>query len=115
MPVVQAAVALEASPFDAAALTFVGTLLALAILEHWFLVLPLPDAALWSWILGAAPSMPRRKPRHRRRAPACATLAVPPACPERPSERRAHPHPHPVPAWGRCHPAAALAINGRQR
>ncbi len=26
-----------------------ATLLALAVLEHWFLVLPLPDEALWSW------------------------------------------------------------------
>ena len=32
-----------------AAGTFVGTLLTLAILEHWFLVLPLPADALWSW------------------------------------------------------------------
>ena len=31
--------------------TFVATLMTLAILEHWFLVLPLPAAALWSWSL----------------------------------------------------------------
>ena len=31
-----------------------ATLLALAVLEHWFLVLPLPDAALWSWALRLA-------------------------------------------------------------
>ena len=37
--------------FDAVAYTFVASLLVLAILEHWFLVLPLPDAALWSWAL----------------------------------------------------------------
>lgn len=37
--------------FEATAYTFVAVLLALAILEHWFLVLPLPDAALWSWAL----------------------------------------------------------------
>lgn len=37
--------------FEATAFTFVAVLLALAILEHWFLVLPLPDAALWSWAL----------------------------------------------------------------
>lgn len=29
----------------------VGTLLALAVLEHWFLVLPLRDSALWQWAL----------------------------------------------------------------
>ncbi len=35
------------------ALTLVATLLALAIIEHWFLVLPIEDAALWRWALGA--------------------------------------------------------------
>ena len=32
------------APFEATALTFAGTLLTLAILEHWFMVLPLPSA-----------------------------------------------------------------------
>ena len=35
--------------FDAASLTFAATLLTLAVLEHWFLVLPLPSEALWNW------------------------------------------------------------------
>ena len=39
------------SPFDTVALTFVVTLLALAVIEHWFLVVPLPIASLWSWSL----------------------------------------------------------------
>jgi putative photosynthetic complex assembly protein 2 len=43
------AVAVAADPFGAAALTLLATLLALAVLEHWFLVLPLPDEALWAW------------------------------------------------------------------
>lgn len=34
---------------EAAGLALVATLLALAIIEHAFLVLPLPSAALWSW------------------------------------------------------------------
>jgi putative photosynthetic complex assembly protein 2 len=38
-------------PFVAASLTLIATLLALGILEHWFLVLPLADAALWKWAL----------------------------------------------------------------
>ena len=46
---VQQALAPGASAFQAAGFTFLGTLMALAILEHWFLVLPLPSAALWSW------------------------------------------------------------------
>jgi putative photosynthetic complex assembly protein 2 len=31
----------------------IATLLALAVLEHWFLVLPVPDAALWTWAVPA--------------------------------------------------------------
>ncbi len=48
---IEAALATEVSAFDAAGLTLLGTLLVLAILEHWFLVLPLPVNALWSWSL----------------------------------------------------------------
>jgi hypothetical protein len=32
-----------------AGFTILGTLMALAVLEHWFLVLPVPVAALWRW------------------------------------------------------------------
>lgn len=42
-----------ASAFDIAAATFVVTLLALALIEHWFLVTPFPITALWSWSLKA--------------------------------------------------------------
>ncbi|SDB70986.1 putative photosynthetic complex assembly protein PuhE [Belnapia rosea] len=56
-----------ASDFEAAGSTFLGVLTALAILEHWFLVLPIPAEALWSW------SMKSRRPA----APAVAE-AVPP-------------------------------------
>jgi len=48
---VQHALAPDADAFEVAGYTFLGALMALAILEHWFLVLPLPDAALWSWAL----------------------------------------------------------------
>jgi len=44
----QAAVAPEAS---AAGLTMITTLMALGVLEHWFLVLPWRDAALWRWAM----------------------------------------------------------------
>ena len=37
------------SAFDAAATGLVATILALAVLEHLFLVLPVPDAVLWRW------------------------------------------------------------------
>jgi putative photosynthetic complex assembly protein 2 len=45
----QGALAEGVRQFDATALTFAGTLLSLAILEHWFMVLPLPSERLWSW------------------------------------------------------------------
>lgn len=35
----------------AAGLAFLTTMLALAVLEHWLLVLPLPFERLWSWVL----------------------------------------------------------------
>lgn len=41
--------ALAADGFDAVAHTLIATLLALAILEHWFMVLPLPVQRLWQW------------------------------------------------------------------
>jgi putative photosynthetic complex assembly protein 2 len=53
------ALAPEVSDFATAGLALVGTLLTLAILEHWFLVLPLPTEALWSWGLRSR-SLPAR-------------------------------------------------------
>jgi putative photosynthetic complex assembly protein 2 len=41
----------EAASFDQAAFLFLATLLTLAVLEHWFLVIPLPVGALWNWSL----------------------------------------------------------------
>jgi putative photosynthetic complex assembly protein 2 len=38
-----------ATAFEATGYTFLGTLMVLAILEHWLLVLPLPTTALWQW------------------------------------------------------------------
>jgi putative photosynthetic complex assembly protein 2 len=49
--------------FVAASLTLLGTLAALAVLEHWFLMLPIPFEALWSWAgrfrSGERPPSPR--------------------------------------------------------
>jgi putative photosynthetic complex assembly protein 2 len=50
---VQQATHAEAMAFEAAGLTFLAALMALAILEHWFLVVSVPDAALWGWALRA--------------------------------------------------------------
>jgi len=41
------------TPAASAGAVFMGTLLALAVLEHWFLVLPIPATALWQWALNA--------------------------------------------------------------
>ncbi|WP_119169129.1 putative photosynthetic complex assembly protein PuhE [Algihabitans albus] len=40
--------------FETVGLVLAGTLLLLAVVEHWFLVLPLRDAALWRWALREA-------------------------------------------------------------
>ena len=55
----QKALSADASSFEAVGYTFLTVLLALAILEHWLLVLPLPAAALWSWSLASRQSSQR--------------------------------------------------------
>ncbi|MCB1672717.1 MAG: DUF3623 domain-containing protein [Pseudomonadales bacterium] len=48
---VQLMLASEPDTLDAASWTFLASLMALAVLEHWFLVLPLPVTALWQgWL-----------------------------------------------------------------
>ncbi|KAA5804032.1 DUF3623 family protein [Alkalicaulis satelles] len=54
------AAASAASPFEAAAFALLATLAALGVLEHLFLALPVPDGALWRWLLPARD--PRRSP-----------------------------------------------------
>lgn len=47
---------LTAAPeFEITASALVSTLIVLGMIEHWFLVLPIPDAALWRWVPGVAP------------------------------------------------------------
>jgi putative photosynthetic complex assembly protein 2 len=45
------AAAVEPGTFTAVAYCLGAGLLALALLEHWFLVLPLADSALWGWAM----------------------------------------------------------------
>lgn len=54
----------QASDFEAAGLSFLATLMTLAVIEHWFLVLPFPADALWRWGLKSRQreSNPRRQP-----------------------------------------------------
>jgi putative photosynthetic complex assembly protein 2 len=52
----------SALPAHAAGLTFLTTMLVLGILEHWFLVLPLPLTPLWSWLLDRRRAAARARP-----------------------------------------------------
>ncbi|EJW12781.1 hypothetical protein A33M_1570 [Rhodovulum sp. PH10] len=67
--VVATALVMEASrlsatdPHQAAGLTFVATLMGLAILEHWFLVLPMSVVPLWRWGLKSRVWFRRLDPR----------------------------------------------------
>ncbi len=42
--------------FESVGYAMVATLLVLGVLEHWFLVIPLPFGELWSWGIGARES-----------------------------------------------------------
>jgi putative photosynthetic complex assembly protein 2 len=52
------ATAADASSFEMAGAALVGTLLALGVLEHWFLVLPIPAARLWQWGMASHQPLP---------------------------------------------------------
>jgi putative photosynthetic complex assembly protein 2 len=56
---VRQALAPDASAFTQTGMTLVAAMMALAILEHWFLVLPFPTAILWRW--GLASRGPRQQ------------------------------------------------------
>jgi putative photosynthetic complex assembly protein 2 len=50
---VHKAMTLQNDPFELLAFTFYIVILALGILEHWFLVLPIPAETLWNWAVKA--------------------------------------------------------------
>ncbi|KAB0680327.1 putative photosynthetic complex assembly protein PuhE [Aureimonas leprariae] len=64
--------AFTTDPFTRAANTFLATMMALAILEHWFLVLPVPVEALWNWSMRSRGAHPRHEPSKHRLTPAAA-------------------------------------------
>jgi putative photosynthetic complex assembly protein 2 len=47
----QQALAVDASQFERASFMLLATLLTLAILEHWFLIVPLPVEKMWRWAM----------------------------------------------------------------
>jgi len=49
----QSAMAAQASAFAAAGHTLLATLMALAVIEHWFMIVPIRADALWRWSLDA--------------------------------------------------------------
>jgi putative photosynthetic complex assembly protein 2 len=51
----------QAGWFEAASLTFVATLMSLAVLEHWFMMLPFPPETLWRWAI-RKPAEPAWRP-----------------------------------------------------
>ena len=57
------ALAPDAGAFVATGYMLVGSLIVLGTVEHWLLVLPLPDAALWRWALsrGEAKGLPENR------------------------------------------------------
>ena len=44
------------TPGEAVAFALLAAITALALIEHWFLVLPVPDAELWRWMLPDRPA-----------------------------------------------------------
>jgi len=77
----QLALVEESLTFTTVGCTFLAALMALAVLEHWLLVLPLPAAAPWQWWLdlrdksgkresGIVAGTPRRRNRASRPVPA---------------------------------------------
>jgi putative photosynthetic complex assembly protein 2 len=46
---IQRVVEVAVTPFDVVGLTLVSTLFALGVVEHWFMLLPLPAITLWGW------------------------------------------------------------------
>jgi putative photosynthetic complex assembly protein 2 len=50
------------TPFEQAAYVFMSAMMALAIIEHWFLILPLPFEKLWNWSLGSRKGAAKAEP-----------------------------------------------------
>jgi putative photosynthetic complex assembly protein 2 len=73
---VQNALSHPAGSFEAVGAIFLATLMALAVLEHWFLVLPMPAMLLWAWSLTSRPSAPVAAA-----SPAAGPTAVAPTAP----------------------------------
>ena len=56
-----------ASPGEAVGFALLTAITALALLEHWLMVLPLPDERLWRWMLPSETAVRNRSPKLPRR------------------------------------------------
>ena len=52
---VEQAIRAPSGSYEAVTATLLAVLMALAVLEHWLLVVPLPAMALWNWSLASRP------------------------------------------------------------
>ncbi len=50
------------TPAEQAGFALLGAITALAVIEHWLMVVPLPDAKLWRWMLPAPNQTTRKTP-----------------------------------------------------
>lgn len=66
----QSALRADADAFTSAGMMFVATIMALAILEHWLLVVPVPTGWLWHWGLKSRATADERAGIVVNRAPA---------------------------------------------
>ena len=55
---ITSATSVTASAFDTVAATLLASLALLAIVEHWFMVIPVPTTALWQWGLRGRETKP---------------------------------------------------------
>lgn len=53
---IERAIAPTSEPFAAIGYTLVASLMALAVIEHWFMILPIHAEKLWRWSLAPTPS-----------------------------------------------------------
>lgn len=54
------------TPAETVGFALLGAITALALLEHWLMVLPLPDAKLWRWMLPAPAATQTKTPNTTR-------------------------------------------------
>jgi putative photosynthetic complex assembly protein 2 len=90
---IQRIVEVAETAFDVAGLTLVSTLFALGVVEHWFMLLPLPAITLWGWGVrsGFPPEAKIMEPNPTANLPLGASPQVSESPPTSPDTRAAQP------------------------